>query len=511
MEVDRIIEIKVNGNYVTKDGKNAGTQGEGNTTALRIEFDAGWDGYAKTVTFWNARGENPVSRVLTADILEDILASTRVYLCPIPPEAMAIWGECMFAIDGYINGKRQISAYAKLVVKPNGTGIAAQIEQPTPTQIEQLQVQIDTMLADMQERAVRAETAADAAEVSEANAKASEVNAKASEENAKASELISVDSAKQAALSAETAREIAGGNVATLSDIKRAVGEAEEGLVSKSGDTMNGDLTIHKDVPVVLLECESGASATVQKNANTANDFGTEVIDRKSDGVTFAKLVIDAAGSDGKLKLVLSDGSVFCVYHEGHKPEPQEIGAADEIAGLFQNDLRWESGLGLLSGATGGVRLESQSSPYDSMNARALEVRNHTGASLKKALALVTKNPTDGNSTYSIYGEHNPPREVVCEVEVGGGGYVLDTASGYYVKEINVPEWYDEKQDVLTNLFETDNPNYDVVHTDNAAADALLDGAFNKIADLETFDGKIRLKARANIETALAISLKVVR
>lgn len=99
--MDRIIEIKVNGSYLSKDSNVAGVQHEANAKVLRIEFDEGWDGYAKTATFWNALGEMPTKRVLTADLLEDLAANTRIYLCPIPGEAMTEDGEMKFVIDGY--------------------------------------------------------------------------------------------------------------------------------------------------------------------------------------------------------------------------------------------------------------------------------------------------------------------------------------------------------------------------------------------------------------------------
>ena len=63
-------------------------QGEANASALRIAFDPGWDGLAKTVTWWNARGENEVKRILTADQLENIAESGRLYLTPVPAEAL---------------------------------------------------------------------------------------------------------------------------------------------------------------------------------------------------------------------------------------------------------------------------------------------------------------------------------------------------------------------------------------------------------------------------------------
>ena len=163
-----VIEVKVKSNFVTKDNKNAGTQGEANAKALRIEFDAGWDGCAKTINWWDAKGIFAVGRVLTADLLEDLKASTRIYLTEIPGEAMREWGQCMFGIDGYINGKRKRSVYAKLVVKPGQGSIV--LEEVTPSQIEQLQVQIDTLLADMQAEANRAAAAANAAAKSEAAA-----------------------------------------------------------------------------------------------------------------------------------------------------------------------------------------------------------------------------------------------------------------------------------------------------------------------------------------------------
>lgn len=42
--MDRIIQVKVNGDYLTKDSDQAGTQYEANATTLRISFDEGWGG-----------------------------------------------------------------------------------------------------------------------------------------------------------------------------------------------------------------------------------------------------------------------------------------------------------------------------------------------------------------------------------------------------------------------------------------------------------------------------------
>lgn len=183
--MDRLIEIKVNGHHLSKDNRVGGVQGEANVTALRIEFDAGWDGYAKTVTFYNALGENPVKRILTADLLENIVLSTRVYRCYIPGEALAEAGWFEFVIDGYVDGKRQRSVSDILEVKaaPMAENADEPVD-PTPTQAEQLQVQIDTMLSDMQEQAIIAHNAATAAKVSEENAAMSAAEAETASRNA---------------------------------------------------------------------------------------------------------------------------------------------------------------------------------------------------------------------------------------------------------------------------------------------------------------------------------------
>ena len=163
--MDRIIEVKVSGNYLVKDNDLAGVQHESNATRLRIEFDAGWDGFAKKVTFWNALGENPVARTLTADLLEDITKSTRIYLCPIPGEAMAEVGKLEFVIDGWVDGVRQRSLPDKLKVKPSGyVEDPDEPSSPTPSQAEQLQQQIDTLLGNIQDAQVSAGEAAERAE-----------------------------------------------------------------------------------------------------------------------------------------------------------------------------------------------------------------------------------------------------------------------------------------------------------------------------------------------------------
>jgi hypothetical protein len=193
--MDRIINVKVGGNHLSKDNKNAGVKGEANVTSLRITFDEGWDDYAKTVTFWDAYGNNPVKRIQGVDLLEDITVSTRTYITPIPEEPMLIAGELTFVIDGYFEGKRQRSLSDKLVVKDAPiTDNAGEPTDPTPSQAEQLQQQIDVFKNNIQNAVIAGQ-----------NAKISEENAKISEENAKDSENNALNASNQANKHAQNA------------------------------------------------------------------------------------------------------------------------------------------------------------------------------------------------------------------------------------------------------------------------------------------------------------------
>ena len=146
-----VIEVKVSCSYLRKDSNLAGVQHEANAKKLRITFDESWDGYAKTVTFWDAKGLNPVNRVLTADLLEDPAKSTRIYICPIPGEAMTEAGFMSFAISGILNGVRQRTVGTELEVKASPyVEEAGQPVDPTPTQAEQLQAEIEKLTVDYQ-------------------------------------------------------------------------------------------------------------------------------------------------------------------------------------------------------------------------------------------------------------------------------------------------------------------------------------------------------------------------
>lgn len=229
--MDGIINVRINGNHLTKDSRRAGVQHEGNATKLLIEFDDGWTGYAKTVTFWNALGANPVQVVLTTDKLVDIIGSLNAYQCPIPPEAMTEAGELTFVVDGYTDGirKRSISDVLEVIAAPFDPE-ADEPTDPTPRRAEQLQLQIDAIIGTIQNAegaANSAATSAQNAELSAQNAELSAQNASESATNASLSETAAGESAVRAEINAGVALEAAAYADANRLGAESSVREAE--------------------------------------------------------------------------------------------------------------------------------------------------------------------------------------------------------------------------------------------------------------------------------------------
>lgn len=159
--MDRIINVKVSGHHLSKDNNTAGARGEGNVTKLRITFDDSWYSFTKTITFWDAHGENPVYITLTTDFIENKAENMEVYLVPIPQEPLAIAGTLTFAIDGYMDNKRQKSVYGELVVEDSPI-TPQKPTDPTPTQAELLQSEIEGIKNTIQDAVIACKNAEDA-------------------------------------------------------------------------------------------------------------------------------------------------------------------------------------------------------------------------------------------------------------------------------------------------------------------------------------------------------------
>ena len=154
--MDRIVEIKVCGNHITKDNKYAGVKGEANVTKLRISFDIGWEPFTKKITFWNAHGENPVAIILLPDHVENP-TDGRTYIVPIPAEPLMESGMLTFVIEGSLGNKVQRSISDRLEVKdaPVAKDASAPVE-PTPDELEQMRQGIEAMKKDIL-KAIQAE------------------------------------------------------------------------------------------------------------------------------------------------------------------------------------------------------------------------------------------------------------------------------------------------------------------------------------------------------------------
>lgn len=337
--MDRIIEVKVNGHHLTKDNNVAGVQHESNATSLRIEFDESWDGYSKKVTFWDALGNNPVSVTLTVDKMEDAAASTRVYIIPIAGEAMTQAGFCTFVIDGYMNWKRIRSISSELKVMPApDSGEAVDPNDPTPTQAEQLQAQVEAIMDTIHEAAVSA---------SEAGASAQA--AAASEASVAENASIAAQAAKEAKLAAENAKEVAGGEFLVPADLKahsdnvsnpHKVTAKQVGAVAKAGDTMTGKLKLSYNYPTVQFVDEVNGSTFSVSHKDHVTDFGVYNTTENTDNARYIRLRDSESQADLRwgaqfVSRVNGSSVAYNLYGEHNKPNAEECNGIGAIAKYY--------------------------------------------------------------------------------------------------------------------------------------------------------------------------------
>ena len=143
--MDRTINVTVTGEFVRKDSKNAGVQGEANVTCLHIVMSDDWEAFSKRIIWRNALGESPVA-VLLYNSVEDLVAKKDplTFDTAIPAEPLALEGWCSFTIEGFRESDPTavaITVTDHLLVKPNDAYTTP--KEPTPTQAQQLQTQID--------------------------------------------------------------------------------------------------------------------------------------------------------------------------------------------------------------------------------------------------------------------------------------------------------------------------------------------------------------------------------
>ena len=234
----REIHVSIYDSVLRKDSRYGGVRGEGNVTDLVISFRSGWDGMAKTVTFWDAKGANPVKRTLTVDLLDNLAGEADTYRVPIPPEPLAEAGEMTFVVDGYLDGKRARTAADRLEVDDAPVAAdPADPTDPTPSQAEQLQQEIDAM---MEQLSQAAQDAGDAQE-SAAAAAESAVQAKSwcqEVENQANSALDSAQDAEESKNTAQTSAQAAQ-DAQAAAEAARSAAEGAVGKTSYIGENGN--------------------------------------------------------------------------------------------------------------------------------------------------------------------------------------------------------------------------------------------------------------------------------
>ena len=141
----RVINVSVNGEFISKDNSVGGVQGEGNATNLHLVFDASWAGYGKRVIWRNAQGEDPVAVILThsPEEMAEPGYDELVFDTPIPTEPLKLPGWCTFTIEGYKDDDVKAVALTvsdSLKVIFNDSFYAP--GEPTPSQADQIMAEI---------------------------------------------------------------------------------------------------------------------------------------------------------------------------------------------------------------------------------------------------------------------------------------------------------------------------------------------------------------------------------
>ena len=226
---NRIVTATVTGETIKLSNKTAGAAGSFNAVSLAFTFDSAWDGTTKKIYFFDRDGANAVYRLLTSDLLVD-----GAYIVPIPAEPLAYSGEMTITVRGVeLDGEtaeRIIMSASTTMKVLNAEVPASDVApvEPTPTQAEQLQAEIDNIIDEV--AAVPAQVTAAA---NSANAALTSAN------NASAS----ATSAHNAQLAAESARDDAESTASAFDAHASSVTSAFDSNASAANATIDGKVT----------------------------------------------------------------------------------------------------------------------------------------------------------------------------------------------------------------------------------------------------------------------------
>ena len=133
-----MINIEINGNELYQSGKNCGVCGEANSTSITVAFLDDWEGYAKRIVFYDARGENPVTVLLTD--VNKVSGEKETYVIKIPAEPLQYEGEIDYVVTGSAENeiKKTIGGNLSVRYAPDSTSedIPAEVAQSVAEQLQ---------------------------------------------------------------------------------------------------------------------------------------------------------------------------------------------------------------------------------------------------------------------------------------------------------------------------------------------------------------------------------------
>lgn len=340
----RTIPLKIQNEYIAGDKVLIGAAGSHNDVVLRMEFSPLWEGLTKTVQFRDALGEKTIETLLTADLLEK--NSTTVYMVPVPNGAKKYAGEMTLAVKGAaVSGDKETRAttavHGAFTVGESKWDGSAETEQDVPpTQAEQLQSQIENVLATIvdarkaaTEAAASAQSAAESAETATAAAGSIGNAVTAAAKSAAAA----AASEKSAEYWAGQAQQAAGGGVVSFNGRAGSVvpkaGDYDKGMVGLGNVDNTSDLA--KPISAATQTALNAKQGSIIKGSVTLTVAGWV-----ADGDDWKQPVTIAGGAAGKqvdleadktaIKQMLEDGTsalyianengTFTAHAVGEKP-----------------------------------------------------------------------------------------------------------------------------------------------------------------------------------------------
>lgn len=149
--------------------------------------------------------------------------------------------------------------------------------------------------------------------------------------------------------------------------------------LSLSGGTLNGNLSIQKESPTILLKANgANAETRLYKNASTTADYGTMLADYGSNGERDALILCRSSALDEKLSVSVQNSSGgndrYYIYGEHNKPLPSEIGAFSSSGGTVDGDVN----------VSGIIKVRGQQAFHyaTDTNAQTIGTNNATGGTI---------------------------------------------------------------------------------------------------------------------------------